>query len=187
MKKNKRTHILDVANELFYKDGIQATGVDKIVAEAGVAKMTMYNHFPSKDDLVLAYLDKRDKDWRAWLANSVNELATTPNDKLIAIFDVLDTWFKGPDFNGCAFLNTAAEFTGVSHPFHEASLKHKELLREYILDLVKSTDKQNYNEIADCIYFLVEGAIVTELVYQKGDSAIKAKIGAELLLSSNSE
>ncbi|QWI73010.1 TetR/AcrR family transcriptional regulator (plasmid) [Bacillus mycoides] len=187
MRKNKKTHILDVATELFYRDGIQATGVDKIVAEAGVAKMTMYNHFPSKDDLVLAYLEKRDKEWRSWFEQSVNELATTPKDKIIAIFDVLDSWFKCPDFNGCAFLNTAAEFTGVSHPFHEASHKHKKLVKEFILDIVKSTGILDYKEMADCIYFLVEGAIVTELLYQKGDSAVKAKVGANLLLSSISE
>ncbi|MEI2405970.1 TetR/AcrR family transcriptional regulator [Niallia taxi] len=189
MKKSKRTHILEVATDLFYRDGIHATGVDKIVAEAGVAKMTMYSHFPSKDDLILAYLDKRDTEWRTWFYESVNELAKEPIDKLIALFDVLDTWFNGPDFNGCAFLNTVAEFTGISHPFHEAALKHKEQLKDYIFDLVKATSITDSNEIAiaDCLYLLVEGAIVTELMYQKGDSAKKAKVGAKLLLPINNK
>jgi len=183
MRKTLRSHILKVASDLFYKNGIQATGVDTIVAEAKVAKMTMYKHFPSKEDLVLAYLNERDKEWRDWLETSVNEIAATPNEKIIAVFDVLDTWFKGSDFNGCAFLNTAAEFTGVSHPFHEASIEHKKLLLQYITELVKDTGMQQHREVADSLYFLIEGAIITELVYRNGESAKKAQEGARALLA----
>ncbi|WYP24994.1 TetR/AcrR family transcriptional regulator [Alkalihalobacillus sp. FSL W8-0930] len=180
---SKRTQILDIATALFYRDGIHATGVDKIVAEAGVAKMTMYNHFPSKDDLILAYLEKRDTEWRSWFVESVNKLANDPTEKLLALFDVLDSWFNGTDFNGCAFLNTAAEFTSITHPFHEAAIEHKRLLKDYISELVKQAGLTNETELSDSLYLLVEGAIVTELVYQKGDSAQKAKAGAKLMLS----
>ncbi|MEK4565346.1 TetR/AcrR family transcriptional regulator [Alkalihalobacillus sp. FSL R5-0424] len=180
---SKKTQILDVATDLFYREGIHATGVDKIVAEAGVAKMTMYNHFPSKDDLILAYLEKRDTEWRSWFVESVNELANDPTEKLLALFDVLDSWFNGPNFNGCAFLNTAAEFTSITHPFHEAVVEHKKILNDYILELVQATEATNATELADSLYLLVEGAIITELVYQKGDSAQKAKAGAKLMLS----
>ncbi|MFK3939722.1 TetR/AcrR family transcriptional regulator [Alkalihalobacillus sp. NPDC078783] len=180
---SKRTQILDVATALFYRDGIHATGVDKIVAEAGVAKMTMYNHFPSKDDLILAYLEKRDTEWRSWFVESVNELTKDPTEKLLALFDVLDSWFNGPDFNGCAFLNTVAEFSSVTHPFHEAAVEHKKILKDYMLEVVQATEATNATELADSLYLLVEGSIVTELVFQKGDSAKRAKAGARLMLS----
>jgi len=184
MRKTLKSHILKVASELFYNNGIQATGVDTIIAEAKVAKMTLYKHFPSKDDLILAYLTERDKEWRAWLEQSVDQIASKPAEKIIGIFDVLDIWFRGPDFNGCAFLNTTAEFTGVSHPFHEASIEHKKHLLEYINKLVEDAGIQQSTQVADSLYLLIEGAIITELVHRDGKSAKRAKEAARASLSS---
>ncbi|GGI18001.1 TetR/AcrR family transcriptional regulator [Gottfriedia solisilvae] len=184
MRKTLRTHILKVASELFNNNGIQATGVDKIVAEADVAKMTLYKHFPSKDDLVIAYLNKKDEEWRSALEQTVNENGNTPVEKILAIFDYLDTWFKGSDFQGCTFINTAAEFSGITHPFHEQSAEHKKLLLQYLVNLVKDTGIKEYEEASDILYFIIEGAIVTELIHRKGDSAIKAREGAKRFINS---
>lgn len=96
MRQTLRSHILNVASELFNDNGIQATGVDKIVAEANVAKMTLYKHFPSKDDLVIAYLEKRSEEWRLSLEQTVNENGKTPIDKLLAIFDFWIIGLKAP-------------------------------------------------------------------------------------------
>ena len=114
--KSKKEHILKVASDLFNKQGIRATGVDQVVSESNVAKMTLYNHFQSKDDLVLAYLMRQDDEWRTWFEDSVNKQGKKPKDKLLAVFDVLGEWFEEPEFNGCAFIKTASEFTDHSHP-----------------------------------------------------------------------
>ncbi|EJQ31105.1 TetR/AcrR family transcriptional regulator [Bacillus toyonensis] len=184
MRQTLRSHILNVASELFNDNGIQATGVDKIVAEANVAKMTLYKHFPSKDDLVIAYLEKRSEEWRLSLEQTVNENGKTPIDKLLAIFDFLDNWFKSSYFNGCTFINTAAEFSRITHPFHEQSMEYKNSFIQYIISLVKDTGIKEYEEVTNILYFIIEGAIVAELIHRKGDSALKARRGAEKLIQS---
>ena len=106
----KREQLVDTALRLFYRDGFHATGIDKILAEAGVARMTLYKHFKSKDDLVLAALRRRDEQFRTWFERAVEQRGATPRARLVAIFDALDDWFAGRafpggEFHGCAFVN----------------------------------------------------------------------------------
>src|SRR6187431_3336214 len=101
-----RDRILDAAYPLFSRSGIRAVGVDKIVDAAGVAKMTLYRNFPSKDELAVAFLAMREERWtRAWLWDEVRRRAEEPGDRLLAIFDVFGEWFEREDFEGCSFIN----------------------------------------------------------------------------------
>src|SRR6187402_3319099 len=101
-----RERILDTAYELFSRHGTRAVGVDRIIEEAGTAKMTLYRNFASKDDLIMAFLERREELWtRGWLQAEVQRRATEPRERLLAIFDVFGDWFALPDFEGCSFIN----------------------------------------------------------------------------------
>ncbi len=105
-----RERVLHTAYDLFSRHGIQATGIDRIIAEAGVAKMTLYRTFPSKDDLVLAALERREEVWTwDWLEREVERRAATPSERLLAIFDAFDDWFGRDDYESCFFTNTLLE------------------------------------------------------------------------------
>src|SRR5690242_13103389 len=106
-----RDRILDTAYDLFSRHGIRAVGVDRIIAESGVAKMSLYRHFPSKDDLVIAFLDTRHERWaEAWLATELERRTDTPTGRLLAMFDLLGEWFAREDFEGCSFVKVMLEF-----------------------------------------------------------------------------
>ena len=106
-----RDRILDTAYDLFSRHGIRAVGVDRIVAESGVAKMSLYRHFPSKDDLVLPFLQEREQRWtKDWLQAEAERRGATAAERMLAIFDVFGEWFVIEDFEGCSFINVLLEF-----------------------------------------------------------------------------
>ena len=105
-----RERILDSAYELFAKNGIQAVGIEAVLAHSGVARQTLYRHFDSKQDLVLAFLERREEVWtKEWLQAEVERRETEPAARLLVIFDVFDEWFQVPDFEGCTFINVMLE------------------------------------------------------------------------------
>src|SRR3954452_2395560 len=105
-----RERILSAAYDLFSRRGVRAVGIDAIIAQSGVARMTLYRHFASKEQLVLAYLERREELWtRRWLQAEVEQRASDPAERLLAIFDVFDAWFRREDFEGCAFINIMLE------------------------------------------------------------------------------
>ena len=119
--KSKRDVLVDTALRLFYTQGFNATGIDKILAESGVAKMTMYKHFKSKDELILAALTQRDEQFRDWLTSEMQKAGPNPREQLLAMYDALEDWFKGNafkgmGFSGCAFINASSEFAKLDHP-----------------------------------------------------------------------
>ncbi|MDX6661867.1 MAG: hypothetical protein QOJ55_2689 [Solirubrobacteraceae bacterium] len=176
-----RERILDTAYELFSRHGIGAVGVDRIVAESSVAKMTLYRHFPSKTELALAVLELRDQRWtRDWLQSEVQRLASTPRDRLLAIFDVFDEWFHRPDYEGCSFINTLLEMR-ESDPLHEAAAHHLSVIRGFIEDLAGQAGVERPEEIAFQLQLLMIGAIVAA---GRGDldAARRARSTAELIL-----
>jgi AcrR family transcriptional regulator len=117
-----RERILTTAYGLFCRHGIGAVGVDTIIDQSGVAKMTLYRHFRSKDDLVLAVLERREELWtQAWLVTDVKRRASDPAERLLAIFDVFDGWFRRRSFEGCLFVNALLEIEDRKHPIHQAS------------------------------------------------------------------
>lgn len=177
-------HILDVASDLFYRQGIRAVGVDAIVARAGIAKMTLYQHFGSKEDLILAFLRRRDERWRAWLRTAVERRATLPKERLLAIFDALAEWFAAPEFRGCAFINTAIEVADPAHPAHRVALEHKQLMQAYIAELAREAGVRESEPLSRRLLLLVEGAVVTAQVGTDPAPARQARQAAEVLITS---
>lgn len=177
-----RERILDTASELFYQKGIQNVGVDEIVARSGVAKMTLYKHFQSKDLLIVEFLRRRDENWRCWLEVTVERYATTPTERLLAIFDVLEEWFKSPDFRGCAFINAAVELANPEHPAHQTVVEHKQLVYAYILKLAQDAKVNNPKSLSRHLMLLIEGAIVTALIENSAEAAQQARLAALALL-----
>src|SRR6476469_8881009 len=129
-----RQRILDTAFRLFYARGLRAVGVDTIIAESGVAKATFYKHFPAKDDLVLAYLDRVDGVWTGQLHAAAEAAGPDPADQLVGLFDALSTACRRDGYRGCAFINAAAEATPGS-PVHDRTLAHKAAVRAWVREL----------------------------------------------------
>lgn len=180
-----RDRILAAASDLFYKEGVNTVGIDRIIAESGVAKMSLYNNFKSKDDLIAAYLEQFDQSWTPAFHKRVEELAYEPADQLLAIFDVLHGWFQKPNFRGCAFVNTSVELANPNHPAAQIAAKHKQMTMAYIQSLAESAELQNPESLAFQIAILIEGAIAVALMGQQEKAAIQAKDAATVLVSSH--
>ena len=161
MPASRREELVDSAAEVFYLNGFNATGIDKVLKNAGVAKMTLYHHFRSKDDLILAALRHRDERFRNWLVRTVEDTAHDPRRRLLAVFDALDQWISGPNFNGCMFINAAAEFGELADPIHASAAEHKRLVGNYLETLAAGAGAKEPRNLARQISLLVDGAIVT--------------------------
>jgi len=185
MPTNLKEKILLAASELFYSQGIRATGVDAIAKAANTTKMSLYRYFPSKDDLIVAFLRRRDEGFRAWFVAQVDNKANTPQDKLLAIFDVISEWMAIPEFRGCAFINASAEFPLESNPIHQVSAEFYDKFRGYITDLAKQCDLKQPENLALQLSLLIEGAIVSEQMKRHSDSAKQAKQAATMLIEAS--
>jgi AcrR family transcriptional regulator len=157
-----RDRILETAYELFSRNGVRAVGVDRIVAESGVAKMSLYRHFPTKDDLVIAFLDLRSQRWtREWLVVEIERRAEDPGERLIAVFDALDEWFQRSDFEGCAFLGTLMEFGDTGHRVGRACVEHLEAIRQMFASLARDAGAADPDDLAFQVQTLAMGAIAS--------------------------
>ena len=174
--------ILQAAAELFYSQGIRATGVDAIAKAANTTKMSLYKYFTSKDELILAFLRKRDEDFRVWFVDQVDTKADTPKAKLLAIFDVIGEWLAVPEFRGCAFINAAAEFPLEGNPVHQVSAEFYDHFRSYIADLVGQCGSKSPESLALQLSLLIEGAIVSEQMKRHSGAAEQAKQAAIVLI-----
>lgn len=181
---SKREQIIEVAVELFYKNGFNATGVEKIREAANVSKKTLYNHFKSKDELILTVLRRRDEQFRNDFMRGVESIGKTPRERLEAVFDAADAWFNSKDFCGCMFINASAEFTDSKDPCHVVSAEHMRLMLDYIVDLAKKADAKDPDELAEQIFLLIEGAIVQAHVSGDKSAAMKAKKMAMVFIES---
>ena len=144
--------------------------------------MSLYKYFLSKDDLVLAFLRKRDEDFRAWFVEQVDAKADTPKAKLLAVFDVIGEWMAVPEFRGCAFINAAAEFPLEGNPVHQVSAEFYDHFRSYIADLAGQCGSKSPESLALQLSLLVEGAIVSEQMKRHSGSAEQAKQAAIVLI-----
>lgn len=172
MSSARRDHLVDTAARLFARHGFHATGIDRILAEAGVAKMTLYNHFRSKDELILAALRRKDEAFRNWFMRRVEAKAEAPRARLLALFDVLGEWFDQPDFTGCTFAAAAAEFHSAEDPIHAAAAEHKRLLLAYVQGLADEAGAKDPAGLSQALGLLMEGAIA--LAHVCGDDNLKA-------------
>ena len=172
--------LLAAAAMLFYRDGIHATGVDAVLAEAKVARRSLYRHFGSKDGLVAAFLERRDREWRDWFARTVAAVAATPQTRLVRLFDVLETWFRMKSFHGCAFINAAAETGDPGHALRVAARRHKDMVRALIEGWAAEAGAPDPALLARELALLAEGAIVTAMVSPGEPAAETAKTLARL-------
>ncbi|MGK0440771.1 MAG: AcrR family transcriptional regulator [Pseudohongiellaceae bacterium] len=172
---SKRDVIVSQALKLFYRDGFNATGVAGIIKEAGVSKKTLYNHFTSKHELVLATLRKRDELFRNNMMRETERLSSTPKERLLTIFDAHHQWFQEKEFSGCMFINASAEFSSHDDPCHMISTEHKRLVREYIRGQAEQAGAKDPELLAKQLNILLEGAIVDAHVSGNKDSALMAK------------
>lgn len=182
----KREHLIEVAASLFNRLGYHAAGVDRVIAEAGVAKTTLYRHFPSKEDLIVAVLKRIDEQFRDDMRTYVDRSATEPKQKLLAAFDFLEAWFKDKAFFGCPFISAASEFCDRGSPvFQEASI-HKRLLIAYFEELARAADLDQPRQLAEEINLLQEGAIAVAHITGDWKPARRAKDIAGRLIEDRS-
>jgi AcrR family transcriptional regulator len=156
-----RERILETAYELFSRYGTRAVGIDRIIAESGVAKMTLYRNFASKDELILAFLDLRRERWtRAWLQATVQSQGSTPAHRLLAIFDVFGAWFLREDFEGCSFINVMLEVEDRAHPVRRASVQRLSEIRDFVIALAEEAGIADPDHFARQWHILMKGCIV---------------------------
>ena len=178
----KRDHLIAVAAEIFNRYGYHAAGVDQVIAEAGIAKTTLYRHFKSKDELIVAALTRIDEDFRDQLREAVDKAATAPADKLLATFDFLEKWFSSKSFYGCPFMGAASEHDERDHPVFQAAILHKRLSLAYLEELAYAANLDDPKEIAAEINLLHEGAASVAHVSGNPEAASMAKsIAAKLI------
>jgi AcrR family transcriptional regulator len=177
-----RERILETAYELFSRHGTRAVGVDRIIAECGIAKMTLYRNFPSKDELILAFLERRDELWtRAWLQAEAQRRGSSAAQRLLAIFDTFEGWFRREDFEGCSFINVMLEVVEPDSPVRQASVRHLQAIRGFVSDLAEEAGIQDPDGFARQWHILMKGSIVSAA---EGDleAAARAKHLGTLLL-----
>ena len=156
-----RQRILDTAYELFSHRGVRAVGVDELIERAGVAKATFYRHFPSKDELVLAFLMQREQLWtHGWVEAQARERGASPEEQLLVIFDLFGEWFANDDFEGCSFINVLLEIGDRQHPVGRASTAALENIRSVIRTLAKEAGLRDPEEFALSWHILMKGSIV---------------------------
>ena len=172
--------ILDTAAELFYREGVRSVGVDRIAAESGVAKMTLYYHFRSKDELVAAWLRRRDDEWMSWIARAVER---RPGSRLLAVFEALREWFEAPTFRGCAFVNAYGELGSSNPAAAEIVASHKRKLNEYLADLARQEGVTESDALARQLLLLVDGAIVTAAIQGDARAADDARGAAAKVIA----
>ncbi|MGW8556329.1 TetR/AcrR family transcriptional regulator [Streptomyces tubercidicus] len=181
-----RTRILDAAEKLFYDRGIQSVGMDELRTAAGVSLKRLYQCFPAKQDLVEAYLRRRDTRWRAALAEYVDAHADVyadgPAARPLAVFDWLYRWFSGSGFRGCAFINAFGELGATSDGVSRAAREHKGALLSYLTELARGVPVPQPEAVAGQLALLVDGAITTAAITRDPDAARRARAAAETLL-----
>jgi AcrR family transcriptional regulator len=179
-----RERVLAVAYDLFARRGIRDVGVDEIVTEAGIARATLYRHFKSKDDLALAFLERREQRWTFGSVEAeARRRGENADDRLLAIFDVFDEWFQREDFEACSFVNVLFEMR-PTHPLGQASIHHLRNIRGMVERLAAEAGIDNPVEFARSWHILMKGSIVAAT---EGDllAAKRAQTMARTLIASH--
>ncbi|MET7655004.1 MULTISPECIES: TetR/AcrR family transcriptional regulator [unclassified Streptomyces] len=175
-----RDRILDTACELFYAHGIHAVGVDRLIAESGVAKATLYKQFPSKDDVVAAYLRRMDDSWRRQLRSAALAAGDDPRDQLFGLFVALEHAAREGTL-GCAFINAVAEYDPGSTA-HTITAEHKRAVRSWVRDLAAAAGAADPDTLAFQLTVLIDGTLAATRVERSDAAAEAAKRAARDLL-----
>jgi AcrR family transcriptional regulator len=173
-----RQRILETADRLFYQEGVRGVGIDRIIAEAGVAKMSLYKHFSSKDDLILSVLKYREEGVLGFFRSSMERHGKRIKNPLRAFFAALKDFFESPGFRGCPFQNAAVELADPTHPGTAFVRGHKLRFSEFLRGLVEETVGKSAAKFAPAVTILVEGAIVTAVIQGKPDAVDVARDAA---------
>jgi AcrR family transcriptional regulator len=180
-KPGPRERILTAAYELFARRGIRDVGVDELIECAGVAKASLYRHFASKDDLVIAFLELREERWTVgWVEAEARRRGPTPEEQLLAIFGLFDEWFHREDFEACSFINVLLEM-GPAHPAGKAGVQHLANIRSIVRQLADEAGLRDPESFARSWHILMKGSIVSAA---EGDAeaAQRARSIARLLM-----
>ena len=177
-----RQRILDSAYELFSRRGFRGVGIDEVVERAGVAKATLYRHFPSKDHLALAFLQEREQLWTlGWVEAEARKRGSTAEEQLLAIFDLFDEWFHRDDFEACSFINVLLELNSRTHPVGHACVEHLENIRGVLRTLAAEAGIEDTDGFARTFHILMKGSIVSA-AEGDADAAKRAQAVARLVI-----
>lgn len=177
-----RQRLLETARKLFYHEGIRSVGVDTIVEQSGVGKATLYRHFPTKDDLIVAYLMEMDRDDRQWFEETTTVPGRSPREQLLAWFESCEQRIKEPGFRGCPFLNAMAEIAEPEHPAYQLAVTHERDLRENLAELSRQAGARDPEQLADQLLLIVNGALASASLFGEHSPSRQLKaIGAHLI------
>lgn len=179
----KRDHLVAIAAALFNKAGFHGTGIDQIVEAAGIAKTTLYRHFNSKEELIVAALRRIDHRYREDMRRAVDQASADGADRLLATFDFLEEWFEAKTFHGCPFVNAAAEYGDRSNAIFQEAQMHKRLVVAYLEELARAAGIGEPTRIAEWVNLLHEGATSIAHVTGRAQAASEARSIAATLIA----
>ena len=171
---------------MFCETGFHAVSVDAILEEAGVARMTLYKNFGSKEDLIVATLKREDRMFRQWLVSAVEAQSNHSEDRILGLFHALHDRFASEGYYGCAFIRASIEYPAPGHPVHRAAREHKEMIRSYLRGLAAEVEGADPMTLSEQLYLLFEGAITASQLHGEPWPAEYARQAAEKLLAARS-
>ncbi len=186
---SKRNLVLDTAETLFVQNGFAATGINQITQEAGIASMTLYNNFKSKNDLVLAVLDRKNKALFEGLDSALESAEHAPSDQILAVFDFMSAYVSADthshhdgSFTGCAFNHAASEFREFSHPIHQAAVQHKQQILDIFERLAAEMEHPTPLALAQTLLLLLDGALSSAQIMGDMSMFDRARAAAKTLI-----
>lgn len=182
---SSREHLLETAGRLFYRDGFRAVGVDTVVAEAGVGKMTLYRHFPSKDDLIVAYLEDTNRRFWQWFDAAAEQGGSDPRARLLSAFAALQALVTAPTCLGCPFLNAAVDFPEPGHPGHQVAVAHKRAVLDRLAAMAEAAGASDARGLAGQLLVLMDGAFMAVRLFGPTNPAENVAQAAETLLDAH--
>ena len=178
----KRDHLIATAFRLFYRDGYHAVGIDTILAEAKLAKMTLYHHFASKEELIVAVLEQRSALVNERVRTILREAGPSPRKRLLAYFARYEAFFSSKEFNGCPFIRAVAEYPDIHSPVHQAVIRHKQRDIDTLHELLSGFDLAEPKRLARQIALLIEGALVSAHTFGNTSALAHARDAALALV-----
>jgi AcrR family transcriptional regulator len=176
-----KDQVFQTAARLFFQNGYRAVGVDTIAAASGIGKMTLYRHFPSKDDLIVTYLQDSDRlFWHNF--EEVTKEADNPRDKLLAFFEALQNYVRTSACYGCPFLNVATEYPAADYPGHQVAIEHKQSVRKRFRQLAEQAGARKPDLLADQLFLLMDGAYMAARMFGLDNPATQVASAARVLI-----
>ncbi|MBO6918473.1 MAG: TetR family transcriptional regulator [Rhizobiaceae bacterium] len=189
MRPSKREELIEKSLFVFDQNGFHATGMDLLSAEIGMSKTSIYNHFRTKEDLIVEVLRLQDEQFRNWLLRRMYDLGTAnhggPREQLLAMFDALDEWFNHDNFNGCLFLKATGEYSDHEHPIHRQAIEHAEMFEIQLLALVKKASLRLPELVTRQLLILKDGAVSAAQVGHINSAAKDARYAAQCLIDTH--